>query len=343
MSLSPVTKYLVRRLVIVAIVLAGISIVSFGTVYLLPSDPITARFPQLSEEERAAVQHYMGLDQPILTQYAKYMEALSHGDLGWSYNTGSPVLQDIKQRLPASLELSFAGLCVALVIAIPLGIIAAVHRNSLIDHLTRLFSIGTLSMPVFWLSLVGIYIFFYELHWVPAPLGRLALSIPMPQRYTGFLTIDSLISRDWPAFIGALKSLALPAFVFGLSMVAPLTRITRSAMSEALQEDYITFARAVGIPERDVVMRDAFRGSMVALFTMIGYIVGFLIAGDALVEQVFSWPGIGRYAVQAVVTSDMAAVNAVLLIVAVGVASTNLLVDLSYAVVDPRIRHGLMG
>ena len=251
--------------------------------------------------------------------------------------------EDLARRLPASLELALPALLFAILLGVPLGILAAVNRNSVIDHLARMISIGTISMPAFWVGLVGIYIFFYTLHWAPAPIGRLTLNISQPPVVTGFLTLDSLLARDWDAFIGTWKSLALPVSVFGLSLVAPLSRITRSAMSEALQEEYVTFARAIGVPERDVVMQDAFRGSQVALLTMVGMVVAHLVVGNALVETVFSWPGVGRYAVQAVVTSDMAPINAVLLFLAVGVAFVNLLVDLTYAVIDPRIRHGMLG
>lgn len=343
MSIPPVLQYVLRRLLMSVVVLAGISMVSFTTVYLLPSDPLTSRYPMISEADRAEIRTRMGFDQPLHIQYVNYMEALCQGDLGWSYNSGRPVLEDMVVRLPASLELAFYALLLGLALAIPLGIIAAVYRNGLVDHLARLISIGSLSMPVFWIALVGIYVFFYVLNWAPAPLGRLPLRIDPPMTYTGLLTIDTFLARDWRAFAAAWRALALPTVVVSLTMVAPISRITRAAVSEALQEEYVTFARAVGIPERDVVMTDALRGSLVTIMSMMGYVIGTMIGGDALVEKVFSWPGIGRYAIDAVVTSDMAAINAVFLFVAVGVALTNLLVDLSYAVIDPRIRHGLMG
>ncbi len=339
----PLFRYVRRRLFIGIIVLIGISIISFSTVYLLPGDPVTSRFPEMSAQERKAIRASMGLDQPLPVQYWRYMRSVFKGEFGFSYNTGKPVVEDLKARAPATLELSAFALLIALVIGVPLGIIAAVKRNHFLDHLARLITIGTLSIPAFWVGVLFIYVFFYLLHWVPPPMGRLSLSVLPPSTVTGFLTIDSLLAQDGQALVGALRALALPAIVLGLSIVAPISRITRSAMSEALQEDYITFARAVGVPEREVILRDAFRGSLVAVLTITGYIVGYLMGGAALVETVFAWPGLGRYAVEAIVTSDMAPINTVLLFVAFGVAMTNMLVDLGYAVIDPRILEGMVG
>lgn len=340
---SPLAAYVRRRLLIGIIVLIGISMVSFSTVYLLPSDPVTSRFPEMSAQERKAIRTAMGLDRPLPVQYWRYMELVFQGEFGFSYNTGNPVVEDLKTRVPATLELAFFALLIALAIGVPLGIVAAVKRNHLVDHLARLFTIGTLSIPSFWTGILFIYVFFYLLHWAPAPTGRLSLAVIAPPAVTGFLTIDSIWAGEARALLGALRNLVLPALVLGLSVVAPISRITRSAMSEALQEDYITFARAVGVPERELVLRDALRGSLVAILTITGYIVGYMIAGAALVETVFAWPGIGRYAVEAIVTSDMAPINTVLLFVAAGVAITNLAVDLLYAVIDPRIRDGFAG
>lgn len=334
--------FLRRRIALMLITLFGISVVSFGAVYLLPGDPVSSRYPQASAEEIANLRAEMGLDRTVVVQYGRYLGALAEGDFGWSYNTGTLVREDLARRAPASVELAAFALLIALVIGVPTGVVAAVRRNGAIDHAVRLFSIGTLSVPVFWTGLVGIYVFAYQMNWAPAPLGRLPQGVAAPQPLTGFLVIDSAMSGNWSALSGALHSLALPATVLGLSLVAPISRVTRSAVSEALQEDYILFARATGIPEYRVILQDAFNAAVVPLLTILGYLVGYLIAGNALVETVFSWPGIGRYAVQAVMTNDMAPINAVLLILAVTVAVTNLVVDLLYAAFDPRIRDGLL-
>lgn len=339
---QPLVRYIGRRLAISAIVLVGISFVSFATVYLLPGDPVTSRFPDLGASEREGIRAAMGLDQPLPVQYWRYLTAVLHGDFGFSYNTGSPVISDLKMRVPATLELAFFGALLGIPIGLGLGILAAVYRDRWLDYGVRMLSIGTLSVPSFWMGVVGIYLFFYVLKWVPSPIGRLPLTVPAPPSVTGLLTVDSLLAGDWATFLSALRSLALPAVVLGLSLVAPIMRMTRSALSEALQEDYVTFARAVGVQERDVVMRDALRGAMVAIVTIIGYLLGHSLGGAALVETVFAWPGVGRYAVDAVITSDMAPINAVLLIGAVSIALTNLVVDLSHALLDPRIRHGVV-
>jgi ABC-type dipeptide/oligopeptide/nickel transport system permease component len=334
-------RYVGRRVLLMLITVAGISIVSFSAVYLLPGDPLTSRYPQASQEELDRLRAEMGVDQTLSVQYARYIGSLVRGDLGWSYNTGTPVSEDLARRLPASIELSMFALLIAIVVGLPLGILAAVRRNRMSDHVARIFSIATLSLPVFWTGLVGIYIFSFMLGWAPAPLGRLPLGTSSPPFVTGLMVLDAVIAGRWSTALAALHALALPALVLGLSLVAPLSRITRSAMSEALQEDYVLFARATGLPEWQVVLQDAFRGSLVPILTIVTYLFGYMVAGNALVETVFSWPGVGRYAVQAVLTTDMAPINAVLLILAVSVAVANLLVDLAYAAVDPRIRDGL--
>lgn len=324
-------------------VLVGITFVSFATVYVLPGDPITARYPQLGEEERRIAREQMGLSSSLPVQYVTYMRSLVQGDLGFSYNTGSPVAHDLQARLGPTFELVVYSLMFAILVAVPLGIVAGARKNRWVDHVSRLLAIATLSIPVFWSGLVAIFVFFYLLDWAPAPVGRLPLSVSPPPQRTGFLTVDSVLAGEWSTCAAAWQALALPVAVLGLSLIAPIARITRSAVAEALQEKHVLFARAIGVGEREVILRDAFRGAQVALLTVVGYTVGYLIAGTALVEEVFSWPGMGRYSVQAVVTSDQAAIQAVLLVVAVGIAITNLCVDIGYAIVDPRIRHGFLG
>jgi peptide/nickel transport system permease protein len=226
-----------------------------------------------------------------------------------------------------------------ILLGIPIGIISAVRRNGLWDHIMRLFSVGSQSIPGFWLGIVLIYYLYFQWRIAPTPVGRLSMMFVPPEKVTGLITIDAMLVGEWEIVGAALRQLALPALVMGLGLIAPIARITRSAMSEALQEDYIIFGRALGLPERKIVLSDAFRGSLVSILTVIGFIVGYLFAGSAVVETVFAWPGLGRYAVTAITTSDMAPINTCILLVASGVAITNLLVDLSYALIDPRIRH----
>lgn len=339
MNIPPLLKYIIRRLLIICLVLAGISMIAFWMAYLLPSDPVTSRYPNTTPELRAEVRRQMGLDQPLSVQYARFIRSVFKGDFGVSYNTGNKVSEDLKNRIPATLELAFFSFIMAIIVGIPTGIIAAVQRGRFWDHLLRLFSIGTLSVPSFWLGIVLVYVLYFQYHAVPTPVGRLDFAYISPETVTGFYTLDAIIAGDWQLAWAAFRHLSLPAFVLGISQIAPISRITRSAMSESLQEDYILFARALGIPERSVVLKDAFRGSLVSILTIIGYMIGYIFAGSAMVETVFAWPGLGRYAVTAITTSDMAPTTSCILLVAVGVAFANLIVDVAYAFIDPRIRY----
>jgi peptide/nickel transport system permease protein len=341
MRLSFLTIYIARRVGISLIVLAGISMIAFWMSYLLPSDPVTSRYPDITAEQREEIRRQMGLDQPLVVQYARYMESVFRGDFGTSYNTGNRVIEDLKDRIPATLELAAFGIAFGLLLGLPMGIVAAVNRNRPLDHVMRVLSIGSQSLPAFWLGVVLIYFLYYQLRWVPAPVGRLSMGMLPPPQLTGFLIIDALLQGNWKLASASFQQILLPGVVLGLGLIAPIARITRAAMSEALQEDYITFARAIGLPERQVVLNDAFRGSLVAIATSIGFVIGNVLAGSAIVETVFAWPGLGRYAVTAITTSDMAPVTTCILLIASGVAITNLIVDLSYAWIDPRIRDGL--
>jgi peptide/nickel transport system permease protein len=269
------------------------------------------------------------------------MQSVFRGEFGTSYNTGNSVGEDLKDRIPATLELATFGIGVGILFGLPMGIVSAVFRNRPLDHVMRMLSIGSQSLPAFWLGVVLIFFLYYQLHWVPAPVGRLGMGMLPPPQVTGFLIIDAIIQGNWKLAWASFQQILLPGFVLGLGLIAPIARITRAAMSEALQEDYITFARAIGLPERQVVLNDALRGSLVAIVTSIGFVIGNVLAGSAIVETVFAWPGLGRYAVTAITTSDMAPVTTCILLIASGVAITNLIVDLSYALIDPRIRDGL--
>jgi peptide/nickel transport system permease protein len=341
MRLSFLLLYIARRICISLIVLVGISLIAFWMSYLLPSDPVTSRYPDISAEQREEIRRQMGLDQPLVVQYARYMQSVFRGEFGTSYNTGNSVGEDLKDRIPATLELASFGIAVGILFGIPMGIVSAVYRSRPLDHIMRMLSIGAQSLPAFWIGVVLIFFLYYKLHWVPAPVGRLGMGMLPPPQVTGFLVVDALIQGNWKLAWASFQQILLPGFVLGLGLIAPIARITRASMSEALQEDYITFARAIGLPERQVVLNDAFRGSLVAIVTSIGFVVGNVLAGSAIVETVFAWPGLGRYAVTAITTSDMAPVTTCILLIASGVAVTNLIVDLSYALIDPRIRDGL--
>jgi ABC-type dipeptide/oligopeptide/nickel transport system permease component len=339
MRLPPLLTYILRRLLISAVVLVGISIVAFWMSYLLPSDPVNSRYPDITPEQRAEIRRQMGLDQPLPVQYVRYLQSVFRGEFGMSYNTGNLVIVDLKERIPATLELAMWGMGMGISLGIAIGIIAATQRGRLWDHLLRLVGVGSQSVPGFWLGIVLIYFLYFKWRIVPAPIGRLSMMLTPPETVTGLLIVDALLQGEWAVAWGAWKQLALPAFVLGLGLIAPVSRITRAAMNDALQEEYILFGRALGLPERRIVLGDALRGSLVSILTVIGFIVGYIFAGSAVVETVFAWPGLGRYAVTAITTSDMAPINTCILLIASGIALTNLLVDLSYAWIDPRIRY----
>ncbi len=339
MRLPPILVYVLRRLTIGLVVLFGISAVAFSMAYLLPSDPVTSRYPDITNEQRAEMRRQMGLDQPLVVQYARYMESVFRGEFGRSFGTGNSVGQDLAQRIPATLELASFGIAFGVLVGIPLGLVAAVRRGRPTDHLVRVVNIAIQSVPAFWLGVVLIFLLYFQWRLVPSPIGRLSPMFISPPPVTGFLTIDALLAGKPDIAFAALRQLMLPALVLGLGVVSPLARITRSAMGESLGEDYVIFGRALGLRPRQVVLGDAFRGALVPIVTTLGFVVANVLAGAAIVETVFAWPGIGRYAVTAITTSDMAPVSTCILLIASSVAVTNLIVDLSYALIDPRIRH----
>ena len=339
MRLPPILVYVLRRLAIGLVVLFGISAVAFSMAYLLPSDPVTSRYPDITNEQRAEMRRQMGLDQPLVVQYARYMESVFRGEFGRSFGTGNSVVQDLAQRIPATLELASFGIAFGVLVGIPLGLVAAVRRGKPTDHLVRVVNIAIQSVPAFWLGVVLIFLLYFQWRLVPSPIGRLSPMFTSPPPVTGFLTIDALLAGKPDIAFAALRQLMLPALVLGLGVVSPLARITRSAMGESLGEDYVTFGRALGLRPRQVVLGDAFRGALLPIVTTLGFVVANVLAGAAIVETVFAWPGIGRYAVTAITTPDMAPVSTCILLIASSVAVTNLIVDLSYALIDPRIRH----
>jgi len=280
----------------------------------------------------------MGLDQPAWVQYGRYIGGILYGDLGESASTGRPVLEDFKQRLPATLELTLASLLIALVLGIPLGVQSAVHRDTAIDHIGRIVGVAGVAMPTFWTGLVALYVFFYLLGVAPAPLGRLGPGIDPPHAITGLYVVDSLLTGNWPALGSALHQLMLPSLTLGLSVMAPIARMVRSTMLEILESDYVKAAWAAGIPRRRVIYGDALANAMIPVVTILGIVFGFLMAGNAVVESVFAWPGIGNYAIAALMTKDSGPIQSFVLFVALLYVIVNFVIDLLYGLIDPRIR-----
>jgi peptide/nickel transport system permease protein len=318
--------------------LIGVVIVTFLLTRALPGDPAAyfagpAATPQAIQEVRVK----LGLDKPLIEQFGRYVVDLGHGNLGNSLTTGQPVLTELRTRLPASAELTLLGLLVSIVIAVPLGILAATRPNSLIDHACRLITTLGVSLPVFFTGLILVYVFYYLLGWAPAPLGRLDVFFDPPPQVTGFYLIDSLIARQ-PTFVASLKQLILPALTLGIFSLAPIARMTRASMLAVLSSDFVRTARASGLSSFTVVVTYAFRNAMLPVITTLGMVFSFLLGANVLVEKVVAWPGIGSYAVEALLASDFAPVQGFVLTMAVMYVALNLLIDVLYGLIDPRVR-----
>lgn len=322
-------------------VLLGVVIISFVLTRALPGDP-AAYFAGVMADagsiEETRVK--LGLDKPLVAQFFIYVGDLMQGDLGQSANTGRPVLTDLSERLPASLELTLGALLLSCLIAVPLGVWAAVRQGAWVDHLCRVLVTAGVSLPTFFTGIVLIYVFYYLLGWAPSPLGRLDFIYVAPPRVTGFYTIDSLLAGDLETFFATLRQLCLPALTLALFTLAPIARMTRAAMLTALSSDYIRTARAAGLAPRKVLYGYAFRNALLPVVTTLGMVFSFVLGANVLVEKVFAWPGIGSYAVEALVASDYAAVQGFVLTMALLFVFLNLVIDLSYALIDPRIGFG---
>lgn len=333
------TSLILRRMLLAVPSVIGVVIVTFLLTRALPGDP-AAYFagPAATEEAIAQVRESLGLDQPLLIQFGRYVQDLLSGNLGSSLTTGQPVATEIRNRLPASAELTLIGLLIAMVIAIPMGILAATRPGSWIDHSCRIISTAGVSLPVFFLGLILVYVFYYQLGWSPAPLGRLDVFVMSPPPVTGFYLIDSLIAGEWETFYSAAAQLLLPALTLGIFALAPIARITRASMLAILASDFVRTARASGLTPYRVTVTYAFRNAMLPVITTLGMVFSFLLGANVLVEKVFAWPGIGSYAVEALIASDFAPVQGFVLTMAILYVALNLLIDILYIVIDPRMK-----
>jgi peptide/nickel transport system permease protein len=319
--------------------LLGVIVVSFLLTRVLPGD--TASYfagPAATPQAIAEVRKQLGLDKSLPEQFARYVVDLAHGNLGTSLTTGQPVVTEIANRLPASGELTLLGLLIALAIAVPLGIVAAVREGSWIDHLCRVIVTSGVSLPVFFTGLLLVYVFYFQLGWSPAPLGRLDVFYSAPPQITGFYLIDSLAARDFETFRAAFAQLILPAATLAIFSLAPLARITRGSMLAVMGSDFVRTARASGLTPKTVILTYAFRNAMLPVVTTLGMVFSFLLGANVLVEKVFAWPGIGSYAVEALIASDYAPVQGFVLAMAILYVALNLMIDLLYGVIDPRVR-----
>ena len=330
--------YILRRIVLLVPVLLGLSMLVFVIGRLLPGDPVLlAAGPNASKEEVAALSAEFGLDQPVPVQYWRYLTGLLQGDWGRSLQTRGPVLEDLKVYIPATLELVMAAMVIAIVAGILLGLLAAVRRNGWIDYAVRLASLASISMPRFFLGLLLQLVFAMWLG-IAALGGRFPLTGSPPPTVTGMLTIDSLLAGDWAALSLALQHLALPAIAMSLSPLATITRMMRASTMEVLQQDYVLTARALGIPPGKLIFKHVLRNALSSTLTVIGLYFGWLLGGTVLVETVFDWPGIGLYATKSILTQDFMPVMGVVLSIGTMFVLFNLLIDLLYGVINPKVQ-----
>ena len=328
-----------KRLLTVVPTLIGVVIVTFLLTRVLPGDPaVYFAGPAATPESIAEIRKSLGLDRSLPDQFIHYVNDLAHGNFGNSLSTGQPVASEISSRLPASAELTFLGLFLSIIIAVPLGILAAVKQGSWIDHLCRMVATAGVSLPVFFTGLLLVYIFYFNLGWSPAPIGRLDAFATAPRDITGFYLIDSLLTGDIETFRSALGQLILPAFTLGIFSLAPIARMTRASMLAVLASDFVRTARASGLSDRKVILTYAFRNAMLPVVTTLGMVFSFLLGANVLVEKVFAWPGSGSYAVEALLQSDFAPVQGFVLTMAVLYVALNLIIDMLYGVIDPRVR-----
>lgn len=331
--------YIFRRLFMVVFVGVGITFVTFLIAQVIPIDPAAAALGENAREEQIReFRERYGLDKPLLVQYGIYLQRLWHLDLGRSLRTGRPVAEDLREFFPATLELALAAFGVAILLGIPAGVWAAIRQNRVPDLLVRLMALLLGSTPVFFLAILLLDLLHRRLGVLPGP-GRLDPYLIPPPPVTGMVTVDALLARDFVAFQDALAHLFLPAFVLGSASAALLARMVRAAMLEVLSQDYVRTAWAKGLSERQVVLRHALKNAALPVLTLLGGLMGGLLSGAVLTETIFSWPGLGRYVTQSATSLDFPAVMGVTLLVGVIYSLLNLVVDLLYALLDPRIRY----
>jgi peptide/nickel transport system permease protein len=332
-------RYLARRAGLTIFVLFGVTLITFVISHIVPADPVVAYLgdhapPELVEK----VRHQIGLDRPLPVQYVLYMRDLLHGNMGISIMDNRPVSRDLGLYLPATVELSTAAMVVAILIGVPTGIISALYKDGWQDQVARVFALGGTSLPVFYVALLLLGLFYSRLGVLPGP-GQLSIYTQPPLHLTGMVALDALVTGDWPALGDALRHLVLPALVLGYYSAGIITRMTRGSLLEVMRADYVRTARAKGVAEPRVVLRHALRNALLPTVTVIGLAYGSLLSGAVLTETIFSWPGIGRYATNSVISVDIPAVLGVTLVVAIIYSGVNLFVDIVYAYLDPQIRY----
>jgi dipeptide transport system permease protein len=333
-------RFLLRRLALTVPTFLALMFVTFMMIRMVPGDPIEVRRGErgISPERLAELRHEMGLDQPIWKQFVDYVWGLAHGDFGVSIITKNPVLQEFLTLFPATVELSVCALLFAVIIGIPAGVIAASRRGGVYDQTLMGLALTGYSMPIFWWGLILILLVSNTLGWTPVS-GRVDLIKYYYPSVTGFMLIDSLLSGEKGAFADAVRHLILPTIVLGTVPLAVIARMTRSSMLEVLEEDYVRTARAKGLAPYRVIGIHALRNALIPVVTVIGLSVGSLLAGAVLTETIFSWPGVGKWLIESIGRRDYPALQGGILLISSIVIVVNLLVDLTYGLINPRIRH----
>ena len=328
-----------RRLLSSLPALLGVVVFTFILMRVLPGDPAVffASGPNAGKAEIEDLRRQLGLDKPVPLQLAYYLRDIGTGNLGRSLTTGQTVMADIRQRLPASLELTFTALLIALTLALPLGVAAALRQGSVVDHGVRLMCTLGVCVPTFVSGLILIYIFYYVLGWAPDPTGRLDVFTSAPPRATGFLLIDAMVAGQRETFLAALSQLILPAITMALFVLAPLARMTRASMLAVMSSDFIRTARAMGLSQPRIIVLYGLRNALLPVLTIAGIVFSTMLGANVLVEKVFSWPGVASYALDALLSSDYAPVQGFVLLMASIFVLVNLTVDVLYGIVDPRV------
>jgi peptide/nickel transport system permease protein len=333
-----VLRVVARRLLAALPNLLGVIVITFVLTRAIPGDP-AAYFAGASATQEAVeqVRRQLGLDRPLIEQFFRYLADLARGDLGLSLTTGQPVLTELLQRLPASLEMVLLALLLACAIAVPMGVMAATRPGSWIDQLSRLVTTAGVSLPTFFTGLLLAYVFYFLLGWAPAPLGRLDPVYSPPPLVTGLYLIDAALARDAALWWAAAKQLVLPVVTMALFVLAPIARMTRASMLAVLGADFVRTARASGLSRSTVLVRYALRNALLPVVTTLGMVFGFMIGSSVVIEKVFGWPGVGSYAIDALTASDYAPVQGFVLAMGILFVLLNLLVDLLYVLIDPRV------
>jgi peptide/nickel transport system permease protein len=332
-----VHAFLLKRILLLIPSLIGVTMMVFVISHVVPADPVgIALGPEATQEQISAMRESWGLNKPLYIQYGIFLKNLVQGDLGYSLVSKRAVTEELLYYFPATFELTTASMILSIILGIFIGIVSAVYRNRLFDHLTRTYCLFGISMPVFWLGLLLLLLFYVKLGWLPGG-GRIADGI-QADRITGLLVLDSLVTGNWEALGSALLHLILPAFCLSSSFLATISRIARSSVLQVIREDYVRTARAKGVPEFLVMGKHVLRNSLLPVLTISGILYGQLLGGAVLTETIFSWPGMGRYVVRSILHLDFQPILGFTVLVAILYALANLVVDLLYSVVNPQIR-----